>query len=148
VSTLSARGRTLLIGLCLLGLFVLSALMFTYLAWPLLLWPFEAVLLRSPLAGLLGLIPCLFSRAKTAAGRPSTPRWGLSHWLDGLFLGANLGAALVLIQILMIKMKTYLTLDQYLREQVYVLWIALFVLGAAYGLLLHGWARMRGRDRS
>jgi hypothetical protein len=135
--------------LCLAGLFAAAGLLFTYAVWPVLLWPFTDVLARSPLAGLLGLAPCLLVRDDSSR-RQGAKRlhWSLTGWLDALSTGFLIGAFLAIVQIAFIKAKRFLTLDQYLEQQVWVLWIAMLLLGAAYGLLLFWWARLRRRPAS
>jgi len=141
-----APRRTFLKLLVLLGLFATASLLFSYAAWPILLWPYLEVLARSPLAGLLGLLPCLLVRLDSAEGAEQRP-WLLRYFsltglLDGVLLGGLLGALLILGQIILIRAKPFLTLDLYLREEVWVLWIAMMILGIGYGLLLYGWSKM------
>jgi hypothetical protein len=133
--------------LILLGLFVAASLLFSYAAWPVLLWPYLDVLSRAPLAGLIGLLPCLVVRSETeeeAQAQPFLLRFfSLTGALDGMLLGAFLGSLLVLAQLAMIRSKPHLTLDHYLREGVWFLWIVILLLGVGYGMLLFAWTRRR-----
>jgi len=135
----AAAGRAL----CLLGVYLVSGLLFSLLWWPILLDPLRSVLRVGILGGIAGLFPLLFARPRIT-GPPGGER-GVRLEIgpgEAQLIGLAVWVVHVLLQIVLIRFKPYLMLSQYLREELWVLWLVMLPLALAYGLLFRAWGRL------
>ena len=141
-------GRRLLIPIGLLAVFAGSSLLLA-LAWtPIWLVPFAVALKRTLVAGfILALLPLTYGTG------PEQPGQRLSRlskfylrplpWPALILTTPLLCFALIAVQIVFIEKNPNLTLSQYLREEIWVIWL-LMLPAAALWLLGHQlWVRGR-----
>jgi hypothetical protein len=128
------------------GIFVGAGLYYTMLWWPITLEPFWRVFLGSlPLALLLLLAPLLDLLLRPRLGRilplPAS-------WWGALALGIALTILHVAAQLVLIERKPYLTLSQYLREEIWILWLLTLPLCLGIGFTLCAWERLAAQAAS
>ncbi|MCP4549948.1 MAG: hypothetical protein GY835_26115 [bacterium] len=133
------RAIPLILAFCLTGLF------FTLLWWPILLDPFLEVLrTRLPVFGLAGTglivghgsFLWLWREFRHQSKPDRQPRPWRPKIFTSLLIGLVLGASQVLQQIKVIESNRYLSLSQYLREDVWWVWIAMVVAAMLFFLVL------------
>lgn len=134
--------------LAILAIFAGGTLFFALLWMPIWLRSFGWTLQRTAPAGLvLALIPLTYGRRRAGEGErlsrasrfvPRPPGWTLV--LAGSLVVALLGMG---GQLLLLRRNPYLTLSQYLREEIWAVWLFMLPAGA---LCLGGhalWVRLR-----
>ncbi len=137
-------GMTALLRLLILAaLFVGSGLYYSLLWYPVTLAPFWTVFRSSlPLAWLLLLAPLIDLLLRPRIGRVLR----LPASIPGaLILGGVLAIILISAQIILIEQKPYLTLIQYLREELWILWLLALPLGLGVGMVRRTWGRRAPR---
>ncbi len=132
--------------LTLAAVFVGAGFYYTLLWWPITLQPFWAVFRNGlPLACLLMLAPLVDLALR--------PRIGPVLRFPSSILGASaLGVILTILfvsaQLVLIERKPYLSLSQYLREEIWIIWIVSLPISLWISLFLATWERLAARATS
>jgi hypothetical protein len=136
--------------LCLGG-HALGGIFYTLVWWPITLHPFKEVLAGFFwFYGSWTLIPPLLllvlSRPVQLARLAALATFLLRKSLFAIPFGLFLGAMHIRLQIRAITANPFLTLSQYMREQIWVLWIAMAILPVIYMLVIRAQAILLERE--
>ena len=130
----------------LAAIFLGTGLYYTLLWWPITLHPFWQVFRNGlPLACLLLLAPLVDLALRPRIG--PVLRFP-SSLLGATALGVILTILFVAAQLVLIERKPYLTLSQYLREEIWIIWILSLPLSLWISLFLRAWERLAARATS